>query len=38
MATRCCADEASAPPMLDRQTLRDWMHRYNEGLAGERRL
>jgi len=32
---RCCADRASAPPRLDRQGLRDWVHRCNEeGLAG----
>ena len=32
---RCCADGASALPMLDRQTLRDWVHRFNaEGPEG----
>ena len=36
-AARRGADGASALPMLDRQTLRDWVHRYNqEGLAGLR--
>lgn len=36
-AARCCADGASALPMLDRQSLRDWVHRYNhDGLAGLR--
>ena len=34
-AARRGADGASALPMLDRQTLRDWVHRYNaEGVAG----
>ena len=34
-AARCCADGASALPMLERQALRDAVVRYNaEGLAG----
>jgi transposase len=37
LRVRCSADGASAQPMLDRQTLRDWVHRYNaQGLAGLR--
>ena len=37
LRARCSADGASAQPMLERQTLRDWVHRYNaEGLAGLR--